>query len=207
MFYTYFSLVVVVEASRTHQLRESYSSEARWRRLEKEEELCCGFSSLIVFRLPDPSSLLSPGAWLVPGFFWGEFLDVFRNFFSRWCCVLCVLRSGRKSFVGFAEFGVSFLPSCTDSASFTCAFLSLDCGFCLLLCCSVVDIFVVEKIDVISFGFFFFLFAPVLSTCNHHNSVVSWAFWFLFVFVVVRELLMPSLNFLLSRFFLRSKHG
>jgi hypothetical protein len=27
------------------------------------------------------------------------------------------------------------------------------------------------------------------------------------VFVVVRELLMPSLNFLLSRFFLRSKHG
>jgi len=67
--------------------------------------------------------------------------------------VLCVLRSGRKCAGDFAEFGVSFLPSCTDSASFTCAFLSLDCGFWLLLCCSVIDISVVERIDVIGFGF------------------------------------------------------
>jgi hypothetical protein len=37
----------------------------------------------------------------------------------------------------------------------------------------VVDISVVERVDVIRFGFFFSLFAPVLSTCNHHNSVVS----------------------------------
>ncbi len=126
-----------------------------------------------MFRLPDPSSLLSPGAWLVPGFFWGNFWMFFGISFRVLCCVLCVLRSGRKCFVGFAEFGVSFVPSCTNSASFTCAFLSLDCGVCLSLCCSVVDISVVERVDVIRFGFFFSLFAPVLSTCNHHNSVVS----------------------------------
>ncbi len=93
---------------------------------------------------------------VVPGFFWGEFLDVFRSFLSRLCCVLCVLRSARKCSGGFAEFGVSFDPSCTDSASFTCAFLSFDCGFCLLLCCSVIDISILERIDVISFGFSFF---------------------------------------------------
>lgn len=94
---------------------------------------------------------------VVPGFLGGGFVDVFRNFFSRLCCVLCVLRSGRKCSGGFAEFGVSFVPSCTDSASFTCAFLSLDCGFCLLLCFSVIDISVVERIGEISFSFSFFL--------------------------------------------------
>jgi hypothetical protein len=113
-----------------------------------------------------------------------------------------VLRSGRKCSGGFAEFGVSFVPSCTDSASFTCAFLSLDCGFCLLLCCSVIDICVVERIDVISFGFSSLFFAPVLSICNHHNSVVFELSGF-----SLCSLLMLLLNLVLSRFFLRSKHG
>jgi hypothetical protein len=94
---------------------------------------------------------------VVPGFFWGEFLDVFWNFFSRLCRVLCLPRSGRKCSGGFAEFGVSFVPSCTDSASFTCAYLSLDCGFGLLLCCNEIDLSVVERIDVINFGSSIFL--------------------------------------------------
>jgi hypothetical protein len=81
MFYTYLDLVVVIEATRKHELggvvffRDAVTTFGE------------GGGALLWIFLSDcvPSSrsfeFVVARCVVVPGFFWGEFLDVFRNFF------------------------------------------------------------------------------------------------------------------------------